>query len=286
MFAEVRRVLRDDGTLWLNLGDSYGGHQPGNGRGTNPERATLANGGSTPHRSAHEKRGAGIKEKDLVGIPWMVAFALRADGWYLRSDIIWEKPSAMPESVADRPTNAHEHLFLLAKCGRYFYDAGAIAEPVSPNTHARLSQNVAAQIGSARANGGTRPDRPMKAVVRAPKTRHGDEQAVRPKNNSGFAEHCCMPVERRNRRNVWRIASQPFTGAHFATFPPALVEPCILAGSKPGDVVLDPFTGTGTVAAVARDHGRRSVGIELNPDYIDLAAKRLAQGVLDFGGVA
>jgi DNA modification methylase len=214
VFREVRRVLRDDGTLWLNLGDSYG------------------------------------KQKQLAGIPWRVAFALQADGWILRQDVIWHKPSPMPESVSDRCTKAHEYLFLLAKSPRYFFDAEAIKE---------------AQQGPIRsrrfcATGGAE----ARAVGRK---LSGNEGAKAVWTDSG----------KRNRRSVWQIASKPYKGAHFACFPPALVEPCILAGSAPGDTVLDPFMGSGTTAQVALEHDRKALGIELNADYIELIKQRLAK---------
>ena len=211
VFREVRRVLTDDGTLWLNLGDSYDSN------------------------------------KQLVGIPWRVAFALQADGWWLRQDIIWHKPNPMPESVTDRCTKAHEYVFLLTKSARYFYDAEAIAEPAAPSTVDRLTQpNISTQTGSTRVPGKTNGN--MKAVGN---------------------------VETRNRRSVWTITTKPFKGAHFAVMPEALVEPCILAGSEPGDLVLDPFTGSGTVAVVALRHGRRFIGCELNPEYAEIARQRI-----------
>lgn len=206
IFSEVKRVLRNDGTLWLNIGDGY---TSGN-RGyraidkKNPARA-MAIRPDTPE---------GLKPKDLQGIPWRLAFALQGDGWYLRSDVVWHKPNAMPESVKDRPTRAHEHLFLLAKSERYYYDYGAVKE-----------------VG--------------------------------------------LNGKPRNRRSVWDINTLPFPKAHFATFPPKLIEPCILASSKPGDYVLDPFFGSGTVGVVCLQKHRNYVGIELNPEYVAMAANRL-----------
>ena len=221
VFREVRRVLRDDGTLWLNLGDSYasqGGAHGGrndNQRGVGARRVHAAGGGDQAARTPPD----GLKPKDLVGIPWRVAFALQADGWYLRSDIVWAKPNPMPESVRDRPTRAHEYVFLLSKNERYFYDHEAIKEPAVSN----------------------------------------------------------HPSSKRNRRSVWHIPVRPFKGAHFAVFPEALVEPMVLAGSRPGDLVLDPFAGSGTTGVVARRHGRRFLGIELNPEYVELAEHRLEE---------
>lgn len=191
--------------------------------------------------------GSGLKPKDLVGIPWRVAFALQADGWYLRQDIIWHKPNPMPESVTDRCTKAHEYIFLFAKSERYYFDADAIKEPVAASTVSRLAQpTLAQQIGSARVPGKTNGN--MKAVGGS---------------------------ETRNRRSVWSVTTKPFKGAHFATFPPDLIEPCVLAGCPIGGTVLDPFFGAGTTGLVAQKHGRNCVGIELNPDYIAIANERL-----------
>ena len=225
VFREVWRVLRPDGTVWLNLGDSYNangrdshGTRIGCKQGTNRASATMADN--------VRPNVAELKPKDLIGIPWRVAFALQADGWWLRQDIVWHKPSTMPESVQDRCTKAHEYIFLLTKSARYFWDAAAIYEPCSPNTHARLSQDIKKQIGSTRANGGTKTNGNMKAVGRKFDPFHGN------KNNSSFdAAMAIMPTER-NRRSVWTIPSQPYKGAHFATYPEKLVEPCILAGSS------------------------------------------------------
>lgn len=264
LLREVRRVLRDDGTLWLNLGDSY------------------TTGGSTSERKSDPKavgdvsRGVrrigtpeGLKSKDLIGIPWRVAFALQADGWWLRQDIIWSKPNPMPESVRDRCTKAHEYLFLLSKGPRYHFDQAAILEPCSPNTHARLSQDVQNQVGSERANGGAKTNGTMKAVGRKFDPGAGN------KNNPSFdAAMAIMPTVR-NKRSVWEVATQSFSGAHFATFPPALVEPCILAGCPKGGTVLDPFFGAGTTGLVADRLGRDCIGIELNPEYAALAERRI-----------
>ncbi|HKW11098.1 MAG TPA: site-specific DNA-methyltransferase [Gemmatimonadaceae bacterium] len=238
VFCEVRRVLRDDGTLWLNLGDSYATN-PGNGRGG--EGAGLTKGGTAPHRSGVDKTRAGLKVKDLIGIPWSAAFALRDDGWWLRSDVIWSKPNPMPESVRDRPTKGHEYMFLLSKSASYYYDADAIAEP------------------AVRGAAGSRFDVGKTA----------DHQLGR----SSAAER--EDADTRNKRSVWTVASQPYDGAHFATFPPKLIEPCILAGSRPGDLVLDPFFGSGTTGMVAESHGRRWIGFDLG--YAELAKERTAQ---------
>ncbi|WP_256596890.1 DNA-methyltransferase, partial [Burkholderia gladioli] len=230
-------------------------------------------------------RVEGLKPKDLVGQPWRLAFALQDAGWYLRQDIVWHKPNPMPESVRDRCTKAHEYLFLPSKSEQYYFDQTAILEPVSPNTHARLSQNVQAQIGSERANGGAKTNGNMKAVGRKvyPGTGvgfgHGFDASpkARVKNNASFDEAMAIMPTERNRRSVWTIPTQSYNGAHFATFPEALVEPCVLAGSRPGDVVFDPFFGSGTVGQVAQRLGRRFLGCELNPDYEPLQRDRLRQ---------
>lgn len=237
-FREVRRVLADDGTLWLNLGDSYAS-QPSWGRGSGSTlegRKQGHEGGASPNRA----RLPGLKPKDLVGIPWRVAFALQADGWWLRQDIIWHKPNPMPESVTDRCTKAHEYLFLLSKSERYFFDAKDFREPAS-----------AGHAGSRFDTGKTR----------AAKTNHVQNGE---RSDDGT----------RNKRSVWTIATRPYSGAHFAVMPPDLVEPCVLAGSRVGDTVLDPFGGSGTVAMVAARFGRDSTLCELNANYVPLIQAR------------
>lgn len=279
-FRAVRRVLREDGTAWVNMGDSYAMDSKWGGRFG--WRHTAERDGAAGFR---RRRSTGLKDKDLIGMPWALAFALRADGWWLRSDIIWHKQNPMPESVTDRPTTTHEHLFLLARGPRYYYDADAIMEDVSPNTHARLSQDVAAQIGSDRANGGSRPDRPMKAVVKNGVNPKAETAAAGSKQNPSMSAAISGPVLKRNKRTVWTIPTQGFPDAHFATFPEALVEPCILAGSRRGDLVLDPFAGSGTVGLVAHRLGRDFVGVELNPAYAALAERRLTDDSPLFAGV-
>ncbi|NDG03263.1 MAG: site-specific DNA-methyltransferase [Synechococcaceae bacterium WBB_34_004] len=243
VFREVRRVLREDATLWLNIGDSYSG----SGKGP------AGNLGATHNeRNMEHKHSAivpdGLKPKDLIGIPWRIAFALQADGWYLRQDIIWHKPNPMPESVRDRCTKAHEHIFLMSKSEKYYYDADSVAEPVAVSTVDRLSQpSLPQQNGSSRV--------PFKT--------NGNMKAV-------------GGTETRNRRSVWTVATQPYGGAHFATFPPDLIRPCVLAGCPRGGTVLDPFGGSGTTGQVAMEHGRNAILIELNPQYIGLINRRLA----------
>lgn len=251
VFREVRRVLRDDGTLWLNLGDSYASSTKGSG-GTNPDTSPLQAGKGKANRQAFDPRkvDCGVPDKNLLGIPWRVAFALQADGWYLRQDIIWHKPNPMPESVTDRCTKAHEYIFLLSKSERYFFDADAIGDPFVMPEGGKTIARGAHGSSQARAVDG-QPDR---------------------SNIGGFSR----TKELRNRRSVWTITTKPFSGAHFATFPPDLVEPCILAGSKPGDTVLDPFGGAGTTGLVADRLGRRAILCELNPEYAAMARDRIA----------
>lgn len=254
VFRQVWRVLREDGTVFLNLGDSYNSGASGGLNGS-----TLGGGQTNQansNRSEQRCMIAGLKPKDLIGIPWRVAFALQADGWYLRSDIIWHKPNPMPESVTDRPTKAHEYVFLLTKAERYFYDAAAIAEPLQRSTVERYQYGWNG-VNDDHSNG----------------ARTGSAWA-KMKNGATMAE-AMGGGSTRNRRSVWTIATAPYSGAHFATFPSALVEPCILAGCPVGGTVLDPFAGSGTVGAVARATGREFVGIEINADYIRLAEQRI-----------
>jgi DNA modification methylase len=246
VFREVRRVLADDGTLWLNLGDSYAARVRQSGSQHAGKMTQGSKGVLTEYVRALPN---GLKEKDLVGIPWRVAFALQADGWWLRQDIIWHKPNPMPESVTDRCTKAHEYLFLLTKSERYKYDADAIAEPAIHAGHVVKASDP-------------------QTAKNAMKGKYG-ATAV------GFTQHDTVVKETRNRRSVWTIPSKPFAGAHFAVMPEALVEPCVLAGSSPDDLVLDPFTGSGTAGVVALRHGRNFVGVELNPEYAAIAEARI-----------
>jgi len=250
VFREVRRVLREDGTLWLNLGDSYAGNGAISQAATEADKKTATVGALLNGSQRRVGTVPGLKPKDLVGIPWRVALALQADGWYLRQDIIWHKPNPMPESVTDRCTKAHEYVFLMAKSQRYYYDAEAIAEAGSW---------CGKQLG----------------IVRGKKVR-AESMGRKPSGNEVPGADATSP-DRRNRRSVWTVCTKPYSGAHFAVMPPDLVKPCILAGCPEGGVVLDPFMGSGTVAAVAQDAGRRAVGIELNPQYCKLIAKRFRQ---------
>jgi DNA modification methylase len=245
VFGCVRDVLADDGTLWVNIGDSYANDCKWGGSSGGKHIKAL-HGDTSVGRG---KRSTGLKQKDLVGIPWMLAFALRADGWYLRQDIIWHKPNPMPESVKDRCTKAHEYLFLLTKSPHYYFDHEAIKDPAVCAASGRPSKARGSFAGKSEATPGRNAFR-----------------AVTPT---------------RNRRSVWTIATRPYKGAHFAVFPPKLIEPCILAGSRPGDIVLDPFMGSGTTAAVAVEHGRQYLGCELNDAFRPLQEQRIsaARGV-------
>jgi DNA modification methylase len=285
VFREVRRVLASDGTLWLNIGDTYNAFN-GN-RGTGSPYAGSEAEQERPRLPAGYGLGEpSLKAKDLIGVPWRLAFALQADGWWLRSDIVWSKPNPMPESVTDRPTKAHEYVFLMSRSPRYYYDAEAIMEPVSENTHARLSQDVAAQVGSFRANGGGKTNGPMKAVGRAGVNPKAAAAAAGSKQNPSMSHGICLQVEKRNARTVWEIVTEGFTEAHFATFPTELARRCILAGSRPLDVVLDPFMGAGTVGLVADRLDRGFVGIEIVPEYAAMAERRIASDAPLFTEVA
>jgi DNA modification methylase len=278
VFDLARQVLRDDGTMWVNMGDSYANDGKWGGL-TGGKQAYL--GDENRKRVGREKRTTGLPPKSLVGQPWRLAFALQDAGWILRQEIIWNKPNPMPESIRDRCTKAYESLFLLAKSEQYYFDQEAISEPVSENTHARLSQNVEAQIGSARANGGAKSNGNMKAVGRrdAPvqDSRKQAERAVAGKSNPSFLAAMALQVTRRNKRSVWTIATESYSGAHFATFPRKLIEPCILAGSPVGGTVLDIFFGSGTTGQVAQALGRDYIGIDLNSANEPLQRERLRQ---------
>lgn len=265
VFREVRRVLKDDGTLWLNIGDSYatrsGSQAPTNTRNSKGHTA--------------KKVPSGYKYKDLIGIPWLLAFALRADGWYLRQDIIWQKPNCMPESVRDRCTKSHEYIFLLSKKARYYYDAEAISEPITGSSTKRYMQNLEAQKGSDRLKNKTNGN--MKAALpRFGGRKYGEDSREEARTKSG-REY--IPTLRKNKRDVWTIATASHKGAHFAVYPEKLVRPCILAGSRPGDTVLDPFTGSGTTGAVAVQEGRDFIGMEINPEYFKMSVNRITEAV-------
>ena len=286
VFAEVRRVLRADGTLWLNLGDCYAGswgNYGGMNRSAGKQRAIVA-GSRVPNAAWDERtkflppaaRGfPGIKPKDLIGIPWLVAFALRSDGWWLRQDIIWSKPNPMPESVQDRCTKAHEYIFMLSKSARYVYDAAAIAEPGSLNEPWAKSSNGGSKAAEVRNDGNST------GLGKSARQRASDKQRGHSRRHAGFNDRWDA-MERaeqisgtRNKRSVWEVATQGFSEAHFATFPPALIEPCILAGCPAGGTVLDPFGGSGTTGMVADRLGRNAILIELNPEYAAMAERRI-----------
>jgi DNA modification methylase len=245
VFRCVWDVLEDDGTLWLNIGDSYAGN---NSRASNNGRAGFGN----AREKVVNRTGEGLKTKDLIGIPWMLAFALRADGWFLRQDIIWHKPNPMPESVQDRCTKAHEYIFLMSKSQKYYYDHEAIKEPLKGEPETRDKNAEGYQADYSKGDRFSKGERVFGA--------------------DGMA----------NKRSVWSVPVKPYTGAHFAVFPSELIEPCILAGAPVGGIVLDPFMGSGTTAQVSQDLGRQYIGCELNPAYEKLQKKRTAQTSLGF----
>jgi DNA modification methylase len=269
VFREVRRVLKGDGTCWVNLGDSYA--QDKKWGGASGGKNYTSHGGGY----SRERKFSGLKPKDLVGIPWRVAFALQADGWWLRSDIIWHKPNPMPESVTDRPTKAHEYIFLLTKSERYFYDAEAIKEESSWD-----SGDTKMPDGWDTGEGGHGS---FHRNGREKGGRKTDKQRGHSRRHAGFndrwdemekAQQCSG---KRNKRDVWTVGTFAFPEAHFATYPPDLIKPCILAGSRAGEVVLDPFGGSGTTGQVALELGRRAIIIELNPKYVKLIENRTRQ---------
>ena len=241
VFRLVRDNLTDDGTLWVNIGDSYYNYRSD---GNYPKQTVSKTRQDLPTKTpVRGNKLEGLKSKDLIGIPWMLAFALRADGWYLRQDIIWHKPNPMPESVKDRCTKSHEYIFLLSKNKNYYYNNEAIKEPAK--------------------DWGTRD--------RSNGKYHNPGSGLVP--HSGLTKS----YERKNKRSVWSVTKKPYKGAHFATFPPDLIEPCILAGSEPGDIILDPFMGSGTTAMVAKQHGRYYMGCELHEDYGELIKNRVPE---------
>ena len=270
IFREVKRVLKDDGTLWLNLGDSYAGS--GKGAWNNRTKGKESYNVRTDNAIATmPKSWSGLKAKNLIGIPWRVALAIQADGWILRQDIIWHKPNAMPESVKDRCTKSHEYIFLFSKRPKYYFNAESIAEPVAESTIKRLFPGIHNQEGSSRAIGKT--NRNMKAVA----PRYGGKKYTEMPNKFHRTKSGNMYDFRplRNKRDVWTVSTVPFKEAHFATFPPELIRPCILAGSREGDIVLDPFSGSGTTGAVSVEEGRRFTGIEINPEYVSMSKERI-----------
>lgn len=258
VFRLVRELLADDGILFVNIGDSYNG----SGKGVAGHNSLLGKVVSDAQATNRLTKIDGLKPKDLIGIPWMLAFALRADGWFLRQDIIWAKPNPMPESVTDRCTKSHEYIFLLSKSQKYYYDADAIAEP--------------AQYGEQHANKstswGTDRKHPNKANV-SNYAFIGDNHTCGKDKDGNYT---------RNKRSVWTVNTKPYSGAHFAVFPEELIEPCILAGSRIGDIVFDPFFGSGTTGQVSQNLGRKWIGCELNPEYEKLQNQRVAQSAIAF----
>ena len=274
VFRECKRILKDDGVFWLNIGDSYAG----NGKigqtddKTHWKKGVLENGKRSRARSA----GGNIKPKDLIGIPWMLAFALRDDGWYLRQDIIWQKPNPMPESVKDRCTKAHEYIFLLTKSPKYYYDYEAVLELATGYDGRKDTMLKGSKKYEAGAMPGGKPNSFSKAPHERRKYKNLEEKGQT--NHSMHlkrlvGDEYMSPV--RNRRSVWTVPTSPFKGAHFATFPKKLIEPCILAGSKVGDIVFDPFVGAGTTVIVAEENDRVGIGIDLNPAYVKMANERI-----------
>jgi site-specific DNA-methyltransferase (adenine-specific) len=262
VFDEVWRVLKDDGTIWVNLGDSYSAMRDSK---ASPDSLRAGDGtkvGSAANRNPENLRKAGLKHKDLVGIPWRFAFAMQARGWYLRQDIIWAKPNPMPESVTDRCTKSHEYIFLLTKSSKYYFDNVAIREEASSDS------GFAKQRAKGITNFATTKEERFSKDARS---------------GNGYGNYVDNGF--RNKRSVWAITTKPYKEAHFATYPPDLIEPCILAGSKEGDIVLDPFSGSGTTGEVALQKGRNYIGLELNPEYAALSEKRLNEAVGMFGDV-
>ena len=247
VFSIVRDKLKDNGTLWVNIGDSYYNYRPSKGKSYPKQTVSKTKQDLPDYSSKRNNKLSNLKEKDLIGIPWMLAFALRQDGWFLRQDIIWHKPNPMPESVRDRCTKAHEYIFLLSKSKKYYYDNEAIKEPVKQDWGTRN-----------RVNG----------------KYHNAGTGLQP--HSGLTKSYTT----KNKRSVWSITNKPYKHAHFATFPPDLIEPCILAGSREGDIVLDPFMGSGTTAMVSKQHNRHYIGCELHEDYGELIQGRMPPEIL------
>jgi len=281
LFEEVKRVLKSTGTVWLNYGDSYASTP--NGRSAADTKAHGQDNRTFRDKPFSTVQGV-LKPKDLCMIPNRLAIALQEAGWWVRSEIVWVKPNPMPESVRDRPASSHEKIWLLTKSQRYYFDAEAIKEDCSPNTHARISQDLARQEGSHRANGGGKTNGPMRAVVAGSTRKLADESQRFIGQKASREAALSLKVEKRNSRNVWTIPTVGFSEAHFATFPPELAERCIKAGCPEGGTVLDPFGGAGTTGLVADRLQRNSILIELNPAYAEMAMRRIRGDAPLFAG--
>lgn len=278
-FREVRRVLKDDGVLWVNIGDSYCG--TGDKGNCKDQKYSDGRNGQSVSKNRVLK---GCKPKDLIGIPWMLAFALRADGWYLRQDIIWHKPNPMPESVKDRCTKSHEYIFLLSKSQKYYFDNEAIMEKAKYSDEPRANGRVA--YGGKRLDGIKNGLKANLSFVSFSKKHKNLEPKGQQSNSFHVARANGEKDEEyvfRNKRDVWSVSTKPYSGAHFATYPEELILPCILAGSKEGDTVLDPFNGAATTGVVCMKNKREYIGIDLNPEYVALSEKRLADTEAEFG---
>lgn len=270
VFRECKRILKDDGTLWVNIGDSYCG-TGSKGDYKDPKYADGRNGQAV----SITQKVQGCKAKDLIGIPWLLAFALRDDGWYLRQDIIWHKPNPMPESVTDRCTKSHEYIFLLTKKPHYYFDHEAIQEAISQSSIQRLSQNIECQQGSytpSKNNGNMKACANVSSKYKNLQYNGQQNHSMHERRAEGMAD---VQYLRRNKRDVWTVTTKPVKEAHFATFPEDLIEPCILAGSREGGAVLDPFCGSGTTGIVAVRHDRDFIGIELNPEFVEMSKRRI-----------
>lgn len=268
VFRECKRILRDDGTLWVNIGDSYAGS--GNGSGDYREDGASISKNDAKYGAHKPGTPNGLKPKDLIGIPWMLAFALRADGWYLRQDIIWAKPNPMPESVKDRCTKSHEYIFLLSKSAKYYYDNEAVREPLTNSSIERGKYGWHGNTGDALEKGATPSGGGFNRLKQS-----GENLEVLYNQNGG-----------RNKRDVWTVTTKPYKGAHYATYPPELIKPCILAGAPEGGIVFDPFVGSGTTVATAIQLGRKGIGIDLSFKYLQENAKARVESaelpLLDF----
>jgi DNA modification methylase len=288
VFDEVRRILKADGTVWVNMGDAYAtnGYQSHDKGAALNEHCPAGWKATGRGQAAMKTSGvSGLKPKDLIGLPWRVAFALQAAGWYLRSDIIWSKPNPMPESITDRPTKAHEYVFLLAKSERYYYDQDSIREPLADTSIQRINQPTFDQQTGGPKDYGTKSNRSMRKTLVNFRKNFNSKMAVGGssfvKGHSGYYDpdgKLLVNPLGRNKRTVWEITVQPYSEAHFATYPEDLVEPCILAGCPAEGIVIDPFMGSGTTGSVALRLNRQFIGFELNPEYVRLANKRIFNG--------